>query len=199
MFPKSSFEYKTLIKLNTTEKIQTFLDSIPFNNRLSCMSVRRVLEKKRAHCFEGAFVAAACLVLMGEKPIIVSLKVKKPDDDHILVIFKRNGFYGAMSKTSHPVLRYRDPVYKSIRELVMSYFHEYFLFKTGAKTMLGYTKPINLEKFGFCWITDTKDQWDLAIHVHDMPTTSVIPKQNKRYIRTVTTFERTALDVLEWK
>jgi hypothetical protein len=192
MFPKNSDEYRFLSKLNTPEKIQSYLEKIPFNherNGETCMSVRRVLEKGRAHCFEGAFVACACLMLMGEKPLIVSMKARKPDYDHILVIFKRNGFYGAMSKTNHPVLRYRDPVYRSIREL-----HEYYLFKKGNKTLLGYTRPINMKRFGTKWITVEEDLWDIAKTVYFMPIIPVVPQENKRYIRKATTFERNAFD-----
>jgi hypothetical protein len=198
MFPKTSEEFKFLSKLNTPEKIQSYLEKIPFNHERSgetCMSVRRVLLKGRAHCFEGAFLACACLMLMGEKPIIVNMNARKPDYDHILVIFRRNGFYGAMSKTNHPVLRYRDPVYRSVRELVMSYFHEYYLFKKGNKTLLGYTKPINMKRFGTRWITAEEDLWDLAKTVYFMPIFSVIPKKNKRSIRKATTFERKAFDI----
>ncbi len=197
MFPKNSEEFKFLAKLNTPEKIQSYLEKIPFNHERqgeTCMSVRRVLQKKRAHCFEGAFLASACLMLMGEKPLIVSMKARKPDYDHIIVIFKRNGFYGAISKTNHPVLRYRDPVYRSIRELVMSYFHEYYLFKKGDKTLLGYTRPINMKRFGTEWINGENDLWDLAKTVYFMPTLPVVPVKNKRFIRKATTFERKVFD-----
>ncbi len=202
MFPKGSKEYAFLRKLNTPEKIQTYLETIPFNHERggnSCMSARGVIRKGRAHCFEGAFLAAACLILMKERPLIVSLKAKKPDDDHIVVLFKRNGYYGALSKTNHPVLRYRDPVYRSVRELVMSYYHEYYLFKKGNKTLLGYTKPIDLRTFGTEWITSDEHQWKLAKIVYDMPVIPVVPEENRRYIRKATSFERKAFDIQQSK
>ena len=121
MFPKGSKQYKILSRLNTPQKIQTYLDSIPFNdeeNGETCMSVDRILKEKKAHCLEGSFLACACLMLVGRKPIIVSLKARKPDYDHIVILFMENGYYGALSKTGHPVLSYRDPVYRSVRELV---------------------------------------------------------------------------------
>lgn len=201
MFKKGTPEYRAIAKLNTPLKIQAFLDSIPFNleeDGETCMSARRVLSERKAHCMEAGFFAAACLMCAGEKPIIVSLKVKKPDDDHILIIFKQHGHYGALSKTSHPVLRYRDPIYRSIRELVMSYFHEYFLFANGKKTLVGYTNPINLKRFGTKWITAPEDLWDIAEQIYHLPVLPVVPEKNKKFIRIVPEFERKALDVLEW-
>ncbi len=202
MFPKNSEEYRFLKKLNTPMKIQEFLESIPFNHERegeSCMTVRGVLSKKHAHCFEGALVACACLMLMGEEPLFVSLKARKSDVDHIIVPFRQNGYYGAISKTNHPVLRYRDPVYKTVRELVMSYFHEYYLFSKGDKTLVGYTSPINLKRYGFDWITGTEDQWDLAKIIYDAPIHTIVPEENRRYIRKVTPFERKVFDIQEWK
>ncbi len=203
MFPKGSPEYKLLSKLNTPQKIQTFLESIPFNHETkgeTCMSVASVLRENKAHCIEGAFVACACLMLGGRQPKIVSLKVNDThDDDHIIVIFKENGYFGALSKTNHAVLRYRDPVYKSIRELVMSYFHEYFLYKDGKKTLIGYTKPINMKQYRTSWITSTNDVFDIGNAIYKTPVISIIPAENKKFLRNATPFEREALDVQEWK
>lgn len=193
MFPHNSDEYKKLIRLNTPEKIQTYLEQIPMNfeeGGETCMSPRRVLRERKAHCIEGALLAGVCLMLQGEKPHIVNLKVMKNDVDHIITLFKRNGLYGAISKTNHCVLRYRDPVYKSIRELVMSYFHEYFLPQNGTKTLLGYTKPINLHRFGTKWITAEEDLWGIAECIYDTPTIPVIPKESKKSIRLATSFEQ---------
>jgi hypothetical protein len=202
MFKKDSKEYKMIAKLDTPEKIQTFLESIPFNHEKkgeTCMSAARVLRERTAHCIEGAFVACAALMHMGERPLIVSLKVEEPDDDHIIIPFKKNGYYGALSKTNHPVLQYRDPVYRSQRELVMSYFHEYFLYKNGKKTLLGYTRPINLNRYGKKWLTAEQDLWDIAEKIYDAPIISVVPKKNKNLLRKATAFEIKALSTQEWK
>ncbi len=200
MFPKGSKQYKALARLNTPQKIQAYLDSIPFNDEESgetCMSVSRVLREKKAHCLEGAFFACACLMAAGRKPVIVSLKARKPDYDHIVILFRENGYYGALSKTGHPVLSYRDPVYRTVRELVMSYFHEYFLFKKGIKTLIGYSKPINMKRFGTKWIVGEEDLWDIASKIYYAPITTVVPSKNKRFIRQVPPSERKALDVLK--
>jgi hypothetical protein len=88
-----------------------------------------VIKNSKADCIEGAIFAAAVLEFHGQKPLVVDLRsIKKPYDyDHVVAVFQKGGFWGAISKTNHSVLRYREPIYRDIRELVMSYFHEYFL------------------------------------------------------------------------
>lgn len=202
MFKKGSEEYTFLARLNTPEKIQTYLEDISFNHEEkgeTCMSPLRVLRERKAHCIEGAMLAGVCLKIQGEKPLIVNLKVEKEDYDHIITIFKRNGYYGAISKTNHLVLRYRDPVYRSIRELVMTFFHEYYLVKDGNKTLLGYSNPINLNRFGKKWITAEEDLWDIAEKIYDTPYISVIPKANQHLIRSAQLFERKVAGIPEWK
>ncbi len=126
MFQPNSREFKILYRLDTPQKIQAFLDRLPMNHEEkgeTCMSPLRVLEERKAHCIEAGFLAGVCLSLHGQKPLIVNLKVEEIDIDHIVTIFKQNGYYGAISKTNHVGLRYRDPIYRSVRELVMTYFH----------------------------------------------------------------------------
>jgi hypothetical protein len=143
-------EIKLFKKLNTPAKIQDFLNGLKFNfekNGETCYSPRFVLKHKTAHCMEGAMLAAAILEFHGHKPLVMDLRSVKPDDDdHIVALFIRNGFWGAVSKTNHGVLRYREPIYRSTRELAMSYFHEYFL-NSGKKTLREYSVPFNLSTF----------------------------------------------------
>jgi hypothetical protein len=96
------------------------------------MSPRRVLRENKAHCIEGAFLAAAALMLAGEKPLLLDLKTLPSDDEHVVALYKRNSRWGAISKTNHATVRFRDPIYINVRELAASYFHEYFLDSTGA-------------------------------------------------------------------
>jgi hypothetical protein len=202
MFPKKSPEYKLLFKLNTPQKIQTFLENIPFNHETkgeTCLSAESVLRENKAHCIEGAFLACACLMHAGRKPRIVSLKAAKPDDDHIIVLFKEHGYFGALSKTNHAVLRYRDPIYKTVRELVMTYVHEYFLYTTGRKTLIGYTKPIDLMRFGTSWIDSTEDVFDIGNAIYNMPTIPLLPASQKGKLRKASLFERKVLRPQEWK
>lgn len=160
------------------------------------MSPRRVTRERKAHCIEGALLAATALLVHGERPLILNLKVRKDDYDHVVTLYERNGYWGAISKTAHSVLRFRDPVYKTVRELAMSYFHEYFLTSDGEKTMLGYSRAINLSRFGTTWITEERDLWDIAEYIFDAPITKVIPKGNEKYIKTATKLERKAASII---
>lgn len=194
-------EIKILKSLNTPKKIQDFLDAISFNhekNGETCMSPVVVLKEKKAHCIEGALLASVAMWLNKKDPLIISLKVKHGDYDHIITLYKENGYYGAISKTNHNVLRWRDPVYKSVHELVMSYFHEYFLVDTGEKTLLGYTKPINIKKFGTRWITSKDNLWDIAEKIYDTPIIEIVPKENKKLLRKVSKIEMISADIREW-
>ena len=202
MFPKNSPEYELLTTLDTPQKVQTFLDALPFNHEQggeTCMSPLRVLRERKAHCIEGALLASVCFMRMGRKPLIANLKVMESDYDHIVAIFTENGYYGAVSKTNHPVLLYRDPIYRSVRELMMTYYHELFLYTTGEKTLLGYTKPINTRRFGSKWITAEEDLWDIAEIMYDAPILPMVPEKNRRFIRDAQDFERRALDVEQWE
>src|SRR3989344_982460 len=122
---------KTLMqKLNTPAKVQDFLNGLKFNfekNGETLKSPLFTMRARRAHCFEGALFGAYALSLHGFTPYLMHLKAIRGDYDHVIVPFKLGGFWGALSKTNHAVLRYREPIYKNIRELAMSYFHEYFL------------------------------------------------------------------------
>jgi hypothetical protein len=203
MFGLSKKEESFLRKLSTPAKIQDYLDSIPFNHEKhgeTCMSPRRVLREKKAHCIEGAMLACTAFLLSGRKPLILNLKVDRSnDDDHIVVLFQEHGYWGALSKTNHAVLRYRDPVYKTVRELAMSYFNEYFLASNGKKTMRGFSRPINLRKFGTRWITAEYDLWDIAAFIYDSPHLPVIPKGNEKYIRKASKPEKDAAKIPDWK
>lgn len=201
MFSLTKEEELFLRKLNSPAKIQDYLDSIPFNFEKrgeTCMSPRRVMREGRAHCIEGGFLAAAAFFLQGRRPLILNLKVDTRDDDHVVALFKENGYWGAVSKTNHSVLRYRDPVYKTVRELAMSYFHEYFLVKNGEKTMLGFSRAISMNRFGTSWMTREDDMWDIAEYIYDAPYTNAVPKGSERYIRDASSVEQKAADIPEY-
>ena len=119
-------EYETLKKLSTPIKIQNFLDALPMNWEKkgdTHLSPLRVLEEKKAHCIEGALLAAAALWIAGEPPLILNLSARlgKGDADHVITLYNRAGFYGAISKTNHATIRFRDPIYRTTRELALSY------------------------------------------------------------------------------
>lgn len=201
MFGLTKEELHVLEKLNTPVKVQEYLDSIPSNKEHggeTCMSPRRVLRERKAHCIEGALLACTAFKLAGRKPLILNLKVSRDDDDHIVTLFKENGYWGAVSKTNHAVLRYRDPVYRTVRELAMSYFHEYFLTDGGKKTMLGYSRPINLNRFGTKWITEDRDLWDIAEYIYDSYHHPAVPEKNKKLLRNASALEQKAASIPQY-
>ena len=159
-------EITILKKLNSPQKIQDFLRALPGNfekKSETLMSPRLVLQHKICHCMEGALFAALVLWLHGREPLLVDIKAKSNDLDHVITVFKENGYWGAISKTNHYQCRYRDPIYKNVRELLMSYFHEYFLAKTGQKTLLSYSKPYNLKSLkDISWAISPKPLWHIS-------------------------------------
>jgi len=203
MFGLNKNEVNTLKKLNTPKKIQDFLNKLKINfeeKGETCMSPRMVLKTKKAHCIEGAMFAALALRIQGEKPLLVDLRTTKDDFDHVLAVFKKNGRWGAITKTNHAVLRYREPVYKNIRELVMSYFHEYFLNKNGKKTLRDYSLPIDLSKFDKKgWTTDTKDLWYIDSHLDKVKHFSILDRKQIASLRKADKIEIKAGKIVEWK
>ena len=194
---------KIIKKLSTPLRVQDFLDKIPFNfekNGETYMSPKRSLKDKKMHCFEGAIFACFCLRQLGIENYLLDLKVKnlKKDSDHTLCIFKINGFWGAISKTNHSVLRWRDPIYKNTRELAMSYFHEYFL-DNGQKTLLSFSKPFDVfKKFGEDWLNDEEDLDEMAEALDKSPHIKFVPNKNKKYIRKAGKTEIKGAAVTEW-
>lgn len=125
--------------------IQLFLDAVPYNPNGECRSPRRVIAEQKAHCFEGALFAAAMLRELGFKPLIIDMMAGN-DDDHVIAVFKIRDRWGAVAKSNTTALRYREPVYKSIRELIMSYFDFYFN-TLGDKSLRSYSRPVDLTRF----------------------------------------------------
>lgn len=197
-------EYKTLMRLTTPIKIQDFLDSFPFNfekNGDTHMSPRRVLEKGKVHCIEGAMLAAAALWIHGEPPLIMNLssKMGKGDVDHVVALYKRGGDFGAISKTNHAVLRFRDPIYRTPRELSLSYFHEWFINETREKTFECYSKPLDLRRFGTDWLTAEKELWNVADALSERKHYFLVPKGNWRHVRKADDMELKAGEIIEWR
>jgi hypothetical protein len=149
-------EIKFLKTISDPDKIQGFLDSIDYNPDYECRSPRWVIRKRSAHCFEGALFAAAALQFIGYQPLIVDLKAYN-DDDHVIAVFKEEDHWGAVAKSNFTTLRYREPVYRSLRELVMSYFDFYFNI-AGDKSLRSYSLPLNLTIYNpKQWATSDND------------------------------------------
>lgn len=201
MFKLSKQELKILKSLSTPHKIQDFLDMIPFNYEKegeTCNSPRIALRNNKAHCIEGAYIAATALWLHGHDPLLLDLRSTKIDDDHVVALYKKNGYWGAISKTNHAVLRFRDPVYKTIRELALSYFHEYFMSTTGKKTLIEYSAPFSLKKYREGWITNEDGLWNIAADLDSSKHFRFAPISQNRFIRNATLFERTSTETTEW-
>jgi len=188
-------------KLNTPAKVQDFLNSFKFNfeeKKETLKSPLFTMRAKNTHCLEGALLGAYILSLHGFKPYLLHLKALERDYDHIVAPFKINGFWGALSKTNHAVLRYREPVYKNIRELVMSYFHEYFL-DDGTKTLRQYSSLLNLNSFEKDWMTMEGDLWGIDEELDNIKHYNIVPKKYIRKLRKADKVEILAGKIVEYE
>jgi hypothetical protein len=170
-------ELAILRKLNKAYKIQTYLDEdIGYNkekNGDTCRSPRRVLRDRTAQCMEGALFAAAVLHVNGHPPLLLDLEAVH-DDDHVLAIFRERGHWGAVAKSNYAGLRFREPVYRTLRELALSYFEHYYNLR-GEKTLRRYSRPVNLARFdGIQWITAEEDLWVIPEYLTTISHTSLL-------------------------
>jgi hypothetical protein len=163
-------EFAVLRRLNSPRKIQQFLHDLGQNFELkgdTCRPVRVVLRTRTAHCIEGAMLAAAALWIQGERPLLMDMRAHR-DFDHVITLFRRNGHWGAISKTNGIGLRCRDPVYRTLRELAISYLHEYTN-KREIKTLREYSRPYDLRGFDpKVWVSGEKNAWDVAERLDDI-------------------------------
>jgi hypothetical protein len=193
-------EFAVLRKLNTPKKIQDFLDTIPANKEKrveSCTSPLVTLRRNRAHCMEGALVAALALWMQGEPPLILDLKSARTDVDHLVTLFRQDGYWGGITKTNHCVLRYREPIYRDVRELAMSFFHEYFL-NDGRKTLRKYSRPFDMRTWNDDWITARDDLWQLQNAIDDSPHYPLITRRQIATLRRANEIEIRAGKLNEW-
>lgn len=165
----------------------------------TCCSPRRVLREWKAHCVEGAIFAAAALRFHGHPPLLMDLTSEADDYDHVVTLFRQRGFWGAISKTNHAVLRYRDPIYRTLRELALSYFHEYFL-DDGRKTLRSFAAPIDLSRFARRrWMTAEDDLWDVYDHLFAAKHHPLLTPAQMRSLRRADPVERRAGKLVTWK
>lgn len=180
-------EISILRKLNSPAKIQDFLNNLKINfeeGGETCMSPRRVLASGKAHCMEGAILAALALRFHGHAPLVVDLESTKDDFDHVVAVFKDKGKWGAIGKTNHAVLRYREPVYRDVRELVMSFFHEYFTSEKGKKTLRRYSEPVDLSIFDEKgWMLTHEDVWYIPDYLADVKHYDILTNGQARKLR----------------
>ncbi len=156
MAPWTKRELALFKKLNTPIKIQIYLNKLAYDSEPGTASPRLVMKEKKANCFEGALFAAAALRRIGHPPLLVDIRAVN-DDDHVLAVFRRNGAWGCVAKSNFTVLRFREPVYRTIRELMMSYF-DVFYNSIGEKTLREYSGPFDLRRFDKdAWMTTDRD------------------------------------------
>ena len=174
-------------RLDTPSKIQRFLDEIPYNTEddgETFRSPRRVLRDQTANCIEGAVLAAAALHVQGDPPLIMDLTAVR-DEDHVLAVFRRRGLWGAIGTSKFTGLRDREPVYRTLRELAMSYFEHYFNLN-GERTLRAHGRPVNLARFdGLHWMSTEVDLWPIAEHLERIPHVALVPSDIARRLARV--------------
>jgi hypothetical protein len=176
-------ELRRLRALKTPHLIQKFLESLPYHHANSAWSPRLVLREQSAHCLEGAIFAAAALRVNGFKPLLWDLEAVR-DTDHVLAIYQYDRHWGAIAKSNFAGLRFREPVYRSLRELAMSYFDNYYNL-LGERTLRAFSRPVDLSRFdSLDWMTTEKPVWFVAEHLCHVSHTPLITKtQEKRLTR----------------
>ena len=183
-------ELRQLLALKTPAGIQRFLDAIPYHLAGTAWSPRKVLAEKTAHCLEGAIFAAAALRAIGFPPLILDLEADQ-DTDHVLAVFKLRGHWGAVAKSNFVGCRYREPVYRTLRELALSYFNVYFNLR-GERTLRRYSPPVNLARFDRRhWMTTEKDIWFIAEYLVDIPHRPLLKRGLEKHL--------TRVDQRTWK
>ena len=163
-------EWRALRVLGTPVGIQRALEAMPYHVATTAWSPRRVLGEGTAHCLEGAVFAAAALRVLGFAPLLLDLEAVQ-DTDHVLAVYRLRGHWGAIAKSNFSGLRFREPVYRSVRELVMSYFESYINLR-GERTLRAYSRPINLARFDRThrgWMTSEDDLWWIPDHLVRVP------------------------------
>ena len=161
-------ELRRLRALKTPAGVQRSLDDLPYNLSFTARSPQKVLRDRTASCLEGGIFAAAALRVLGFPPLIFDLEAEQ-DTDHVIAIFKLRGHWGAVAKSNFTGCRYREPVYRSLRELAMSYFNIYFNLR-GERTLRRYSRPVNLARFDRQnWMTTAEPIWFIAEHLCEIP------------------------------
>ena len=170
-------ELRTLRALNTPVKVQRYLDELAYNHErggATCRSPRRVLRDRTAQCAEGALFAAAAFRVHGRPPLIIDLEGDR-DDDHLLAAYRERGHWGAVGKSKFAGLRFRAPVYRTVRELVLSYFEDYYNY-AAERTLRRYSRATSLVRFDrIGWMTSEADLWPVIDHFVELPHVRLLP------------------------
>ena len=175
-------ELRSLRALDAPWKIQAFLDRHPYHLADTAWSPRRVLREKSAHCLEGAIFAAAALRVNGHPPLILDLEAVN-DTDHVIAVYRQNGAWGSIASSNYSTCRGRSPVYRTLRELAVSYFEGYFNLRA-ERTLRTFSKPIDLSRFDRRgWMTSEEPLWYIAEHLFDVPHTKLLTPSMEKSLR----------------
>lgn len=157
-FGLSPGDLRTLRALKTPALIQKFVDRLTYQYADTAWSPRRVLREHKGHCLEGALLAAAALRVNGHPPLLMDLEAVR-DDDHVVAVYSEGGLWGGIAKSNFAGLRFRAPIYRSLRELALSYFEHYYNLR-GERTLRSYSRPVNLARLDQRhWMTAEEDLW----------------------------------------
>ncbi len=160
-------EFRKLRSLKNPHGIQRFLEDMPYHLANTSWSPRKVLRENTSHCFEGAMLAAAALRINGYPPLILDLEAEK-DTDHVIAIYKIRGHWGAIAKSNFTGCRYREPIYRSLRELALSYFEVYFNLRR-ERSLRTFSRPVNLKRFDQRgWMTTEEPLWFIAEYLFEI-------------------------------
>ncbi len=160
-FGLAAAEVRTLRALKTPARIQKFIDALEYQYADTAWSPRRVLRERKGHCLEGALVAAAALRVNGHRPLVMDLE-SVHDDDHVVALYRERGLWGGIAKSNFAGLRFRPPVYRTLRELALSYFADYYNLR-GEYTLRAYSQAVDLSRLDRCqWMTAEEDVWCVA-------------------------------------
>jgi hypothetical protein len=161
-------ELRKFRSLKTPHGIQRLLDDMPYHLADTAWSPRRVLRENTSHCFEGALFAAAALRANRHPALIIDLEAEK-DTDHVIAVYRIHNHWGALAKSNYTGCRYREPVYRTLRELALSYFDVYFNLRR-ERSLRTFSRPVNLARFDHQnWMTTDKPLWFIALHLFDVP------------------------------
>jgi len=194
-------EFGLLERLDTPQKVQHYVYGLRQNFELhgdTCRPVREVLRAGSAHCIEGAMLAACALWIHGEPPLVMDMRAER-DFDHVVALFRRRGCWGAISKTNGVGLRWRDPVYRSLRELSMSYFHEYTN-KLDHKTLREFSLPYDLRRVDpAIWVTGRKNAWQVPEALDELRHFALVSGHHLRAVTRRDPFERRVGALLQYR
>jgi hypothetical protein len=194
-------EFALLQRLSTPQKIQAYVNTIPTNHEIggeTIHSVRSVIHHRRAHCIEGAMFAACALWVHGDAPLVMRLNCADSDYPHVVALFRRSTGWGAISKTNGAVLRYRDPIYRSLRELALSYFHEY-ADKHGRKTLRSYTRAFDMRRFSVeRWVVNGNDCQEVEDTLSRLPSSPLVSVQQRRVLTRLDPFQRKSFKLVQY-